>query len=148
MFLSFYNNTVFFFCSFFSVSLSFSLASFIFPFSLSLSIYLVSCFLFPCFLVSSIISVFCFINYFCFLGFPVLFCLSNPFFFSFVYFVLSVVCFGQHKCFQFSKKTISKTPSFVLRIVQSYRFLLRADLGAHLVDVRKKTVKIGISAQD
>ena len=72
-----------------------------------------------------------------FIGFSCFALSFKSLFFSFVSFVLSVVCFGQHKCFQFSKKTISKTPSFVLRIVQSYRFLLRADLGAHLVDVRK-----------
>ena len=62
-----------FFCSFFSVSLSFSLASFIFPFSLSLSLflYLVSCFLFPCFLVCYLLSLF-----FC--------CYFLPCFFAFV----------------------------------------------------------------
>ena len=90
------------FCSFLSVSLSFSLVLSLFLFhSLSLSIlFLVFFLFFPCFLVDFLLVflLFClpcffvfvsrqnftferffFINYFCFLGFPVLFCLSKPF---------------------------------------------------------------------
>ena len=134
-----------FFCSFLSVSLSFSLASFSFPFSLSLSLSLVSCFLFPCFLVyySSFLVFFvvisCLVSLRLFHGKSIwkasfhqsfsvfwvfLFCFVFQILFFFLFLFLSFfqLCFGQHKCFQFSKKTISKTLSFVSRIVQSYRF--------------------------
>ena len=132
------------FCSFLSVSLSFSLASFTFPFSLSVS--LVSCFFLfiPCFLVDFSFLVFllfflalflcvCFTKkdyiwkasfhqLFLFFGFSCFVLSFKSLFSYFVSFVLSVVCFGQHKCFQFSKKTITKTLSFVSHILQSYRF--------------------------
>ena len=130
----------------FSVSpfLSPWLLSFFLFHSLSLSLYLVSCFcflvflfiiFFPCFVCcsflpcffafvsrskylkgcfSSIISVF-WVFLFCFV-------FQIPFF-LFLFLSFFQLCFGQHKCFQFSKKTISKTLSFVSRIVQSYRFL-------------------------
>ena len=96
------------FCSFPNVSL-FSLASFNSPFSLSVSLFFVSCFfvpsllscffVLPCFLLFFLALFLCFcftkkeqhqilhfkglfifINHFCFLGFPVLSCLSNPLF--------------------------------------------------------------------
>ena len=59
---------------------------------------------------------------FVFWGFLFCFAFQIPFL-NFVFVVLSVVCFGQHKCSHFSKKNISKTLGFVLRIVQSYRFV-------------------------
>ena len=125
--------------SFFTLSLSLSLSCFLFFFPSLLSCFLsflvflllfLALFLCFCFTKNNIkyyiwkvsfhylFSVFCFF----FLGGGVLFCfvLQIPFL-IFCLFVLSVVCFCQHKCFHFSKKTISKTPSFVLRIVQSYR---------------------------
>ena len=114
-----------------SLSLSLSLSCFFFCFLAFLFIIFFPCF-FCCFFLPCFFAFVCFtekvferlffINYFCFLGFPVLFCLSNPFFFICVFFVLSVVFLVNINVFQFSKKTISKTLSFVSRIVQSYRF--------------------------
>ena len=122
----------------FSVSLSLSLSFLFFVFFPSLfSCFFVlpcfCCYCLPCFFAfvsrktqHQILHLKGFFSFFLFFlgggGAGVLFCFVLQILFYFWFFVLSVVCFCQHKCFHFSKKTISKTPSFVLCIVQSYRF--------------------------
>ena len=173
--LSFYKNAVFPWkrvILFISQCLPFFLLGFFhfsfFTFCLSLSCFcffpsLLSClFLLPCFFVvlSCFVSLrlfhekktsnitferILFINYFCFSGFPVLFCHSNPFCHLF-FFVISVVCFGQHKCFLFQRRRFLKH-SFCFAHCAKLSFLLRAVFGSKFGWCSKHCKK-GISAQD
>ena len=67
-------------------------------------------------------------------GFPVSLCLSNPFFLS-LFSLFSSVCFGEDECFHLSKKTISKTPIFVLHFVKHNRFYWGPFCRQNMVDV-------------
>ena len=91
---------------------------------------------------------FLFINYFCFWGGGVLFCFVFQIpFLIFCLFVLSVVCFVNINVFIFQRRPFLKHQVLFCALCKVIVFF-RADLRANLVDVRKNTVKIGISAHD
>ena len=157
----------------FWVSPFFSLASFASPFSLYVSLFFVSCFLFflPCFLMflslffavlSCLVSLllsyeykttsnitferFLFINYFCFLGFPVLSCLSNPFsYFCFSFFQLCVLV--NTNVFIFQRRPFLKHQVLFCASCKVNVFW-RADFEGKFGWRSKNTVEIGISAHD
>ena len=107
--------------------------------------------------IKQIIGKLFFINQFCFVWFPVLLCLSNPFLLS-LHFPYLKVCFFQHQDFYLSKKTTNKTPildevggcnelflnNLCWQNVKSYCFF--GPILAIIWLMFKSTVKIGVSA--
>ena len=75
-----------------------------------------------------------FIFIICYLGFLVL---SFKSIFNLCFLYLSCVCVGEHECLHLSKKTISRTPIFVLHFVKHSRFYLDPFCRQNLVDVQK-----------